>query len=173
MLLYKVSCTSFKKYPDQVHTKYTQFILHNILKMFRIEGIRFNATLTRGNCSERWAAPVLCGWGSVRALATPAAAPAPRGGGPQPRGAGRTPRGRAQQCCLVLGVGCEGPGRGAGSEVLFQQAGVGVQVLGWCDAGPGRSRRARSCERSKGNGGVLDERGGATLVPTPGGAPSL
>lgn len=61
--------------------KYIQFILQNILKMFRIKGIRFNATLNHGNCSEKWAAPVLCGWGSVQAPARPAAAPAPRGEG--------------------------------------------------------------------------------------------
>lgn len=81
LLLYKVSCTSFKKYLEQVHMKYTQFILQNILKMFRIRGIHFNATLNHGNCSEKWAAPVLCEWGSVQALATPAAALALHGEG--------------------------------------------------------------------------------------------
>lgn len=67
-----------------------QFILQNILKMFITKGICFNATLTHGNCSERWVAPVLCEWGSVPARAKPAAAPALRGEGSRSRGEGRT-----------------------------------------------------------------------------------
>lgn len=61
--------------------KYTQFILQNILKMFRTKEIHFNATLTHGNCFEKWAAPVLCEWGSVRAPARPAVALALHGAG--------------------------------------------------------------------------------------------
>jgi len=170
LLLYKVSCTSFKKYPEQVHMKYTQFILHNILKM--LKGIRFNATLNHGNCSERWAAPVLCAWGSAQAPGTPAAGPAQRAAGPRRQGGRRTPRRSALQYCLVLEVGCEDPDQGVGNEVLFQQADVEVQVLTSCDAGLVRSRRTRSCERLKENGGVLDGTGGVTLVLTLGDAPS-
>ena len=173
LLLYKVSCTSFKKYLEQVHMKYTQFILQNILKMLRIKGIHFNATLNHGNCSEKWAAPVLCEWGSVQAPATPAAAPALRGEGLQSQGEGRTRQQQVLRYCLVLEVGCEDPDRGADNEVLFQQADVEVQVLTLCDVGLVRNRRTRLCERRKENGGVLDERGGVTLVLMLGDAPSL
>lgn len=55
--------------------------LYYILKMLITKGICFNATLTHGNCSERWVAPVLCEWGSVLARARPAAALALRGEG--------------------------------------------------------------------------------------------
>lgn len=172
LLLYKVSCTSFKKYLEQVHIKYTQFILQNILKMFITKGICFNATLTHGNCSERWVAPVLCEWGSVLARARPAAALALRGEGSRSRGEGRTRKQWVLQYCLVLEVGCEDPDQGVGNEVLCQQADVEVQVLTSCDAGLARSRRRRSCGRWQGNGAVLDERGGVTLVLMRGGAPS-
>lgn len=76
------------------------------------------------------------------------------------------------QYCLVLEVGCEDPDQGVGNEVLCQQADVEVQVLTSCDEGLGRSRRRRLCERWKGNGAVLGERGGVTLVLRGGGAPS-
>lgn len=76
------------------------------------------------------------------------------------------------QYCLVLEVGCEDPGQGVGNEVLCQQADAEVRVLTSCDAGLARNRRRRSCERRQGNGGVLGERGGVTLVPARGGAPS-
>lgn len=74
--------------------------------------------------------------------------------------------------CLVLEVGCEDPDQGVGNEVLFQQADVEVQVLASCDAGLVGNRRTRSCERSKENGEVLDERGGVTLVLMLGDGPS-
>lgn len=76
------------------------------------------------------------------------------------------------QYCLVLEVGCEDPGQGVGSEVLCQQADAEVQVLTLCDVGLARSKRRRSCEHWKGSGGVLDERGGVSLVLMRGGAPS-
>lgn len=74
---------------------------------------------------------------------------------------------------MVLEVGCGDPDRGADNEALFQQADVEVRVLTWCGGGLARSRRSRSCERLRESGGVLDATGGASLVPTPGGAPSL
>lgn len=152
--------------------KYTQFILQNILKMFRIKGIHFNATLNHGNCSEKSAAPVLCEWGSVQAPVTPAAVLARRGGGLRSRGGGRSLTRGASRDCLVLEVGCEAPDRGAGNEVLFQQADVEVQALTSCGGGLERSRRRRPCGRWRGSVGVLGARGGATLVLMPGGAPS-
>lgn len=152
--------------------KYIQFILQNTLKMLRIKGILVNATLTHGNCSEKWAAPVLCEWGSVPAPATPAAAPARRGAGTRGRGAGRTPKRWGWRCCLVLEVGCEDPDQGAGNEVLFQQADVEAQVLMLCGGELVRNRRRRSCEHLKESGGVLDETGGVTLVLMLGDAPS-
>lgn len=76
------------------------------------------------------------------------------------------------QYCLVLEVGCEDPGQGVGSEVLCQQADAEVQVLTLCDVGLARSKRRHLCEHWKGNGGVLDERGGVSLVLMRGGAPS-
>lgn len=106
---------------------------------------------------------MLCGWGAGRAGVRPAAAPA-RGGAAQPRGARRTPRQWPWQYCLVLEVGCGDPARGAGSAVPFQQADVEVQVLTSCDAGLARNRTRHSCERWKGNGGVLGGMGGVTLV---------
>lgn len=66
--------------------------------------------------------------------------------------------------CLVLEVGCADPDQGVGNEVLFQQADVEVQVLTLCDVGLVRNRSSRLCEHLKGNGGVLDEVGGVTLV---------
>lgn len=141
--------------------------------MFRIKGIRFNATLNHGNCSERWAAPVLCEWGSVRAPVTPAAVLALRAGALPSQGAGRTLKQWGLQYCLVLEVGCGDPDRGADNEALFQQADVEVRVLTSCGGGLARNRRARSCERLRENGEVLDAMGGVTLVPMPGGAPSL
>lgn len=152
--------------------KYTQFILQNILKMFRIKGLHFNATLNHGNCFEKSAAPVLCEWESVQARVTPAAVLALRGEGLLSRGGGRTLKQWALQYCLVLEVGCEDPDRGVDNEVLFQQADVEVQVLTLCDGGLVRSRRRRPYGRLKGNGGVLGATGGATLVLMLGGAPS-
>lgn len=115
---------------------------------------------------------MLCGWGSVPARARPAAALALRGEGSRSRGEGRTRKQEVLQYCLVLEVGCEDPDQGVGNEVLCQQADVEVQVLTLCDVGLVRNRRRRLCEQWKGNGGVLGERGGVTLVLAQGGAPS-
>lgn len=85
--LYKVSCTSFKKYLNR-YIWNIQFILQNILK--NVFGVRFNATLNRGNCSEMSVAPALCELGFVQALEMPAGVLEPRVAGPQSQDEDRT-----------------------------------------------------------------------------------
>lgn len=83
LFLYKVSCTSFKKYLNR-YIWNIQFILQNILK--NVIGVHFNATLNRGNCFEMLVAPVLYELESVQALAMPAEVLAPHVAGPQSQG---------------------------------------------------------------------------------------
>lgn len=80
LFLYKVSCTSFKKYLNR-YIWNIQFILQNILK--NVIRVHFNATLNRGNCFEMLVAPVLCELESVQALEMPAEVLAPHVAGPQ------------------------------------------------------------------------------------------
>ena len=87
LFLYKVSCTSFKKYRNR-YIWNIQFILQNILK--NVFEVRFNATPNHGNCSEMSVAPVLCELESVQALEMPAEVLGPHVAGPQSQDEDRT-----------------------------------------------------------------------------------